>query len=376
MFTKPTLTHSATKSTGSCLGEGKSPSPPSKPLDKFEDVGTTNQKLMLKRYQLLPFKALICSGLLFQLTTLQPARADLVRYDLTLKLFSNQGPNQSSSDNGLVSGYIVWNTSTNRWTDWNILLTQDKGAGVVPVFRFTDTPATSGPFDTTFPPYTTALPSSVGCFNSYLNQGGGIPNNSAYATSPANGSECDGVFRGINNNPYQPRDPAENPTSGNGINWFSVYQYQDYKNPQFNQNQLNTANFFRIPFTVTGGQTQSGTACTYDQSNPSCYPVLAAAPPQPVNTNSSRYDGWAAQANGFPNPLCGGSNANSASGDPTLCPYGINQNNISPIDFNVAFTVTPPVKEIPAPLPAAGLLPLGIALKKLRRKRKNLIEAA
>lgn len=307
------------------------------------------------------------------------AKSQIYQYNLSGDFDTDEGPAQSSSDNATFSGYVRWNTNGSldpdlgSWHSWDITVTKlfDAGDGngnvLRNVFRFVSNPADYPGTVFSYPPSggaTVAPATASGCFRTPLGQGNAIPDNSDVTFTAAGGTSCQGTFQGIGDNPLEP-PPSPIPTGiafSNGINYFSVYQTQGYIDPGFKQGTNFTTHYLRIPFIVSAINPADDPTAPYA-------PILASAT---ETSNNNTFLGWNSQTGGLPGPKCDSIEGSNATG--VYCPFGVNQNIISQLPANTAQDIDPPEEYVPAPLPLTGLLPVGVALRKLSEKRKTLIE--
>lgn len=302
---------------------------------------------------------------------------------------TNVGPAKA----GFFDGFIRWDSTAaggaGAWTDW--LITIYEGSNQNPpgpvLFKFASSQAI---YDAGKPITGSAtvgayIPGNSGCFNSsdgraanavgpYLT---GLPGSTncgpnvtpAFVEDPGDPGSIQTLPPGVNSGSFSlSDDPTDGisapycPTSlcptntGQDLRWLNFYQIQsvDPTGPIGNTQYQ----FFRYP-----GYLQV-------KNNPGSFTLLTAPNTGAIANNL----GWSAMdlnPNASGTNLCTGNNSNSNPAG--TCPYGGNQQQVS----NVVAGTTPDLNpvEIPAPLPFSAMVPLGVALKKMSRKRKQLLQS-
>lgn len=257
-------------------------------------------------------------------------------YQISGNFANNQGPNQK----GRFVGIAQWNTSTQRWFDWD--------------FRFYSSSNSTTPIQTM-----TASQTGAGCFASPVARGNAAAG--TYAESAVAGNVCDG----------------SNTQSGGSLppqSFLNIFYYDPgtpYNWTQGSSNLSAPSSYFRIQFQA------NGPGGTVDAAN-----LQAVA----ANAQSVGGLGWAAMSTDVTDGACSG-NGNF----PTVsnnCPYAGNTQNYQGLSGITNLTVVtipggnggiPPdpaepfvpavEEEVPAPLPLLGA---SAALAWSRRLRRRL----
>lgn len=298
---------------------------------------------------------------------------------------TNVGPAQD----GWFDGFIEYDSASPlnggqpAWTRWSLnMYAKGPGNNSTPgplIFKFASSLDIylSGP--QVGPTQSTSVGTwlSAGCFNSGDGQNPALdnlyyagapgtencgPNNPGPVSTPTVTGVNSGAFALTDNStdgistPYCP--PSLCPVNtGQDLRWINVYQQQEY-NYQSGGDQTRNWHFFRYPgFLIAPNQ-------------PGGFELLTAPNTGSIATNL----GWSALAGdpsaGIGDTCTGASNINLPAGS---CPFSGNQQQ----NQNVRAGNTPSldIVEIPAPLPLTGVVPLGIALKKMAKRRRQLLEA-
>ncbi len=314
---------------------------------------------------------------------------DLPSGQLEYLIEGNFGQNTGPNQKGYWRVRTYWDPAAQRWTFWDVFMYSAGFYGPSNDPRFVDgnlierlsslefagdgigTPIPNlftSP-SSAYVPLTGSIDTTSGCFGSPNQKGNSIPNGSTYYES--------GVYTGGAGSTYcngRGGDPAylTSPSSGGGQTasidgTFAVVQ--DEIHILFNGTNQNTVShsFFRIPLLLTDPTLASGVAGSL--ANP--WKLTG------TNTQSQEWFGWSVttfEVTGNPgiNSNITGS-CDGGNGFPTTlgtCPYAGNQQNNQGLAGTASLTVN---NGVPAPLPAAGVIPLGYALRRMSGRRRQLI---